>query len=165
LHVRNQVGLSTVLSGRAPAKDALQPVRLDVLVPTEVRDHVREVDGVPLERALYCLASGPLPPNPAELLSSGRMEKLLRELSSATKVDYVVIDTPPVLSVADALVVAPQVDAVIVTARINWTTREDAEEVGDRLRRCGARVIGAVAGGVKAGRGYYRKRGYGYSYG
>ena len=164
LRVKNDVGLSTVLTGGATPKEALQLVRLEEFVPPEVREHVSEVDGVPLETTLFCLASGPLPPNPAELLSSGRMEKLLRDLSSATKVDYVVIDTPPVLSVADALVVAPQVDAVIVAARVNWTTREDAQEVSDRLRRSGARVIGVVAGGVKTSGGYHRKRGYGYSY-
>jgi receptor protein-tyrosine kinase len=164
LRVKNAVGLSTVLAGEATPKDALQLVRLEEFVPPEVREHVSEVDGVPLERTLFCLASGPLPPNPAELLSSGRMEKLLRDLNSATMVDYVVIDTPPVLSVADALVVAPQVDAVVVAARVNWTTREDAQEVSDRLGRSGARVIGVVAGGVKASSGYYRKRGYGYSY-
>ena len=50
----------------------------------------REVDGVSLQRNLYCLPSGPLPPNPAELLGSSRMEKLLGDLRLSNKVDYVI---------------------------------------------------------------------------
>jgi len=165
LGVKNEVGLSTVLAGGTVLRDALQLVHLEAFVPGEISERVSEVNGVPLERNLYCLASGPLPPNPAELLSSSRMEKLLKELSLNSRVDYVVIDTAPVLSVADALVIAPQADAVLIATRIGWTTREEAQAVGDQLRRSGARVIGVVASGMKAKRGYYRRRGYTRSYG
>ena len=165
LGVKNHVGLSSVLTGRVALKDALQLVHLDDFVPAPIRDRVSEVNGVPLERNLYCLASGPLPPNPAELMSSNRMEQLLKELSLNSRVDYVVIDTPPILSVADALVVAPQVDAVVIATRIGWATRGEAQEVSDLLDRSGARVIGVVAGGVKAKRGYNRRRGYNRKYG
>ena len=93
------------------------------------------------------------------------MEKLLRELRVSDKVDYVVIDTPPLLPVADAMALAPYVDAVVIAARVNWTTRDEAMEVKNMLQRSGARAIGLVAGGVKVKTGYYRRRGYNYSYG
>ena len=162
LAVKNEVGLSTVLAGGTALKDAMQLVNLDAFIPEKIRERVNDVNGVPLDRNLYCLASGPLPPNPAELLGSNRMEKLLDELSRSSRLDYVVIDTPPILSVADALVIAPQVDAVVIATRIDWTTQEEAHEVSDLLRRSGARVIGVVAGGMKPRSGYYRRRGYNY---
>ncbi len=159
LGVKNRVGLSTVLAGGTTLGNALQLVSLETLVPAQVREKVGDGDGIPLERSLCCLASGPLPPNPAELLSSKRMDDLLEELNLNVGVDYVVIDTPPILSVADALVLAPKVDAVVIATRINWTTREEAEELSSQLRRSGARVIGVVASGTKARRGYYGRRG------
>jgi Mrp family chromosome partitioning ATPase len=91
------------------------------------------------------------------------MGGLLQTLRADESFDYVVIDTPPVLSVADALVLAPKVDAVLITTRMNWTTREEAQEVSSQLGRTGARVIGVVATGAKFKSQYYVKRGY-YQY-
>jgi polysaccharide biosynthesis transport protein len=160
LGVKNDVGLSTVLAGKAGLREALQLVELDAFLPTKGGEGRGEDERGQLQRDLYCLASGPLPPNPAELLGSGRMEKLIQQLGSAA--DFVVIDSPPVLVVADALGLAPLVDAVIVTARIRSTTRDQAEEAAKQLRRSGGRVIGVVAEGVKAKAGYYHVRDYGY---
>ncbi len=72
------------------------------------------------------------------------------------------IDTPPVLPVSDAIVLAAHVDAVILTAKLGSTTRDEIVRVREALRRANAHVIGVVAGGVKARRGYYYKRGYSY---
>jgi polysaccharide biosynthesis transport protein len=160
LGVKNEVGLSTVLAGAKKLSEALQLVELEAFVPQGTEGQVEEVDGISLHKNLYCLASGPLPPNPAELLSSKRMEVLLKEFAKSGEVDYVVIDSPPVLSVADALILASTVDAVIVTARMNATKRDEAREVRDRLSRAGANVIGVVATGVKAKKGYYQRTEY-----
>ena len=81
--------------------------------------------------------------------------------------DYVLIDTPPLLPVADSMALAPLVDAVVLTAKLRSTTRDEMAHVREILRRAGVRVIGIVAGGVKVKRSYYYKRGYhygGYSY-
>jgi polysaccharide biosynthesis transport protein len=164
LGIDSEVGLSTVLATGVDVQFALRQVDLGAFVPEEVRDTAREARGFSLDEGLRCLASGPLPPNPAELLSSGLMGELLHSLSASALIDYVVIDTPPVLSVADALVLAPKVDAVILTTRMNWTTRAEAQETSDRLRRSGARVIGVVAMGEKVKSRHYSKRGY-YQYG
>jgi Mrp family chromosome partitioning ATPase len=162
--------------------DVLQPVNVPAFVPPEIRGRLSVprgngaghragrgagaagdaagdavADGLP-SAALFCLGSGPLPPNPAEVLGSGRMEALLRELAADDMVDYVVIDSAPILSVADALVIAPKVDAVLVAARLNRVTRDKVQQVNEQLGRTGARVIGLVVGGVRVKPSpYYRQ--------
>ena len=89
--------------------------------------------------------------------------KVINELKQLC--DYLLIDTPPVLPVSDALLLAPHADAVILTARLHSSTRGEMDEVRSLLDRAGVRVIGVVAGGVKTKHGYYYKRGYGYGYG
>ncbi len=165
LNIEDDVGLSTVLATGLDYKLALRSVDLKQLVPNEVWERANETGDVRLEHRLHCLTSGPLPPNPAELLSSHLMNELLRDLSTSTDIDYVVIDSPPVLPVADALILAPNVDAVIVTTRMNWSTQAETQETCKRLRRSGGRVIGVVANGVKmATKGYRRRAYYQYDY-
>ena len=158
LDLTRDKGLSMVLSGNAGFMDVLQPVNVPAFVPDEFRERAGEPgNGLP-RAALFCLASGPLPPNPAEILSSCRMEALVRELAEDPMVDYVVFDSAPILSVADALAIAPKVDAVLVAARLNRITRDDVRQVNEQLGRSGARVIGLVVGGVKAKSSpYYRQ--------
>jgi len=123
LGLENKTGLSTMLAGKTELTDALQLVKLKAFTPANDAPGQGEADDTSLQRDLYCLSSGPYPPNPAELLGSDRMRQLILQLNPI--MDYVVIDSPPVLVVADALVLAPLVDAVIVTARINSTTRDE----------------------------------------
>jgi polysaccharide biosynthesis transport protein len=160
LNVDNRVGMSTLLAGNGTIANVLQPVNTEALLPETVRDKASKNNAAPPPRTLFCLPSGPLPPNPAELLGSERMMRLLEELRLNQRVDYVLIDTPPILSVADALVIANEADAVIIACRVNWTTLEEAEDVSEQLRRAGTRVVGVVAGGVKATGSSYRKRSY-----
>ncbi|MCE5254470.1 MAG: polysaccharide biosynthesis tyrosine autokinase [Actinomycetia bacterium] len=163
LRVDGKAGLSSVLSGATSLADALQPVDLTLFLPDEVRASKTKDNDAGLRHNLYCLASGPLPPNPAELLGSERMAKLIEEIGLNPGVDYLLIDTPPILAVADALTFAHEVDAVIVASRVNSTTRAEAQEVTERLRRSGARTIGVVAGGVRRRDHSYRRRSYYYT--
>jgi polysaccharide biosynthesis transport protein len=163
LSVDDKVGVSTLLTGSTTIAEALRSVNADSLLPEGVREKASKNNPSPTPRGLFCLPAGPLPPNPAELLSSTRMTVLLEELGQNRRVDYVLVDAPPVLSVADALVIAQQVDAVVVTCKVNGTTRDQAEEVSEQLRRAGARVIGVVAGGVKQAAAY-RRQGYYYGH-
>ena len=164
LGLKGDAGLSTVLTENAPFVDVLQPVNVPEFVSEEIRERVGAPRGGLPTAALFCLASGPLPPNPAEVLGSARMEALLNELSGDEMVDYVVIDSAPVLSVADSLVIAPKVDAVLVVARVNRVTRDEILQVNEQLSRSGARVIGMVVGGVKIKASPYHKQTYQYSY-
>jgi Mrp family chromosome partitioning ATPase len=75
--------------------------------------------------------------------------------------DYVLIDTPPLLVVADAVSLFSVADAVLICSRVNSTTIEEAHEVRTLLQRTGAHALGLVAGGAKSPR-HHRSDGYGY---
>ena len=90
------------------------------------------------------------------------MAELLEEAKAVA--DCVIIDTPPVLMVSDALVLLPHVDGALIAARLNSTTKQEAQEVRSVMERSQARVLGVVAGGAKRSPGYYRREGYGYGY-
>jgi tyrosine-protein kinase Etk/Wzc len=121
------------------------------------------VDGIPVRRAvratdvegLDLLPAGAPPPNPAELLGSERMERLLAEVRDAY--GAMVVDSPPALVVTDASVLAPQLEGVLVVVRAEQTVREAAEAVVEQLRRVGAEVLGVVFNDAEAeGKyGYY----------
>lgn len=103
---------------------------------------------------LDVLTSGPLPPDPQELLGSQRMEAIVRELRD--KADYVVFDTPPVLSVADAAVLAMRVDGTMLVLRAGSARRDAAKRAKRQLEELSARFLGVVLNNVKeAATGYY----------
>ncbi len=158
-HVSSAAGVSTVLAGMHDLPRVMQRVKIDQFAPVGHKAGRGASLQKQTERNLLCIASGPLPPNPAELIGSQQMKTLIED--AAALADYVLIDTPPVLVVADALGLMAQVDAVVVCARINSTTIEEARQVRTLMHRIGARTIGVVAGGVKAASGR-RYDGYGY---
>jgi capsular exopolysaccharide synthesis family protein len=107
-------------------------------------------------RGLTILPCGrPLPPNPSEVLGSNFMSQLLEELT--TRFDVVVIDTPPILPVTDAVALATQVDGVMIVARHGAAARGPAAEARRRLEAVGANVIGYELNAVPAreSSGYY----------
>jgi len=91
---------------------------------------------------LGLLSSGPVPPNPAELLASRRMADLLALL--AEQATYVLIDTPPVIAVADAAVLAPRVDGVLLVVRAGKTRRDLAAKARRMLDQVKANILGVV---------------------
>ncbi len=92
---------------------------------------------------LLVLPAGSIPPNPAELLASPQAHELWSELRSLA--DLVILDTPPLLRVADGLEVAPHVDAVVVTARYATTRKHELQAVSRRLTQiAGERSVGVV---------------------
>jgi Mrp family chromosome partitioning ATPase/capsular polysaccharide biosynthesis protein len=163
LKVNQAPGLSNVLAGTKRLEDALQFVKADEFMPSESRRQPGEERPGLLHRNMYALASGPLPPNPAELLASERMAKLMKGLTGMT--DCLVIDTPPALAVSDAQTLARHADGVVLVVRLGMTTRDQLREARDIFARAGARIIGAVAVAGKKSPAYTRKRGYGYNYG
>jgi receptor protein-tyrosine kinase len=158
LGLSNDVGVSSVLAGTHTFTEAVQLVLIEDFSPPDTRrDPGAPEDSTALSRNLYCITSGPLPPNPAELAGSARMREFLDK--AAQTAEYVLVDSPPLLMVADSLALAGQVDAVLLTARMNRTTVDEAREVRALLARIGAHPIGVVAIGVDRASGYYR---YGY---
>ena len=91
---------------------------------------------------LWITPSGPIPPNPSELLSSDRMREWLRSVRG--RFDFVVIDTPPALAVTDATIIGQLADGVVLTLRCGKVTREEARHCRDRLRQAGLKIFGAV---------------------
>ena len=91
---------------------------------------------------LWILPAGPIPPQPAELLSSTVMKDYIARWRN--EFDHVIIDTPPCLSVTDAVVLSPLADRVILVARSGQTTRPALRRACDLLLQVNARVMGIV---------------------
>lgn len=91
---------------------------------------------------LDILTSGPAPPNPAELLESRRMKQILHELTPAY--EFVFIDSPPVIAVTDASVLAQSVDGVILVLAASEVKREYALQAKEQLEKVGGRILGVV---------------------
>jgi non-specific protein-tyrosine kinase len=107
---------------------------------------------------LWVLPAGTTPPNPAELLGSKRTEQVLDDLSRLA--DIVIIDTPPVLAVTDAVVLAGKADGVLLVASVSDTHRKAAERATDTLESDHVRLLGVVLNKCDGKGGYY---GYGYA--
>jgi len=145
--IERDVGLSNVIIGEAELPDAAQNGCVE---------------------NLWILTSGPHPPNPSELLTLPEFEQFLEV--ARRQYDFVLLDSPPLLAVSDPAVVAPRVDGVLLTIRIEKNGRPGAVQARDMLASLGADVLGVVINGLNRdsnyGYGYYgSKYGYGYRYG
>lgn len=112
---------------------------------------------------LSMIMTGPVPPNPSELLSG----RLFREMISACReeFDYVIIDTPPLGSVIDSAIVARECDGVALVVSANTVSYKFVQKVKDQLESSGCKMLGVILNKVKfSGRGYYGKY-YGKYYG
>lgn len=110
---------------------------------------------------LHIIPAGTIPPNPAELLSSKTMEKVLEQLSSYY--DYIIIDSTPVNIVSDALNLADQVNGYIVVARENATEHKELKQTLESLEFAHAKILGIVLNDSKEER--RKEYSYGYGYG
>ena len=122
----NKKGLTNCLVGESLAAELLQDT---------------EIDG------LRVLTSGPIPPNPAELLGSTRMDRLLVELRGMT--DYLILDCPPVIAVTDACVLAPKADGVLLVLDADQVRPEMAEKAKELLTNAQGRILGAILNRVE----------------
>ena len=134
--IRNEIGFTSVLIGDTPLQDAI--VRVGGNLP------------------LFLLPSGPLPPNPSELLWTKRTTQLFSAVQA--QFDICLIDSPPVLPVTDPVVIAKSADAVVLVASAGVTTRKQLHRAVELLRQVDAPLEGMVLN--KAG----DAAGYGYSY-
>jgi receptor protein-tyrosine kinase len=137
LGLEGAVGLTTVLVGRSTLEESIQ---------------LHRASGV------HVLASGPVPPNPTEILQSQSTRELLGKLR--VMFDVVLVDAPPLLPVADAAILGTEADGVILVVRHGRTTRDQLGQAGHRLAAVGARIAGAVVNMTPR-----RQKGYDYGYG
>ncbi len=133
LGVDSSKGLTTALLGDVPVEELVQPTSIE---------------------GLAFLPSGPLPPNPAELIDSAGMRNLLDTLRGMAEV--IILDSPPVAVVTDSQLLAAQADGVLLVIASGETRLGLAKRAKELLDRAGARFYGAVANKVDARReGYY----------
>ena len=141
--VPNETGLSHLLVGQARVRDAVQKTS---------------------QQNLFVISAGRIPPNPSELLTSDRMNALVDNLRSGP-FDWVIIDTPPVLAVTDAVLVSRSVGSVVFVIGSEMTRRVHAERAIETLSAGRPKSIGAVLNRVDLNRNkYYYSRYYGYHY-
>lgn len=112
---------------------------------------------------LYVLTSGPVAPNPSELLASQNMVDILEELKQ--HFDYVLVDTPPIMPVTDAAVVSAKVDGTILVIASGAVSPSIAVEAKTRLEQAGAHLLGVVLNKVDVGANSHYGYGYYYYYG
>lgn len=143
LHIRRKPGLSNLLAGQCSGNDILQKTQL--------------------QPNLWVAAAGDIPPNPAELLGSGRMAATLEALS--VHFDVVIVDLPPVTAVADALVVSKQVDGMVIVVRQDYSDRISVEETVRQLRFAEARILGFVMTDADLQKKKYKRYGSYRAYG
>ena len=120
--LRNNDGLSTLITSK-------EAVIADFIIKSEFKN-------------VYILPSGATPPNPAELISSKRMEQLIEEMERVF--DLVIFDTPPVLAVADSQIMAGKVDGTLFVLRKGVDTKEQIQSANERMKSVNANVLGAI---------------------
>lgn len=143
--LNGKIGLTTVLTGATPLEATVQ--------------HVPEIPNLDI------LPSGPVPPFPTEMLSSEAMVTILKRCGDLY--DYVVIDSPPILSVTDGVILARDADAVVLVVRHGKSSKHVVRRARDLLLRSGATITGIVLNAVDLNSpeyyGYYGYSGYSYS--
>jgi succinoglycan biosynthesis transport protein ExoP len=139
--VANEMGVSSVVVGEGKLEDAIKST---------------EVPG------LFIMPCGPIPPNPAELLHTKAFSELLNKLGE--RFDKILLDSPPVGAVADAVVLATQVDGVVMVLKAGKTNRDVAKRTLRALSDVKAPIYGAVLNDVDLDRSKYGDYYYGYAY-
>jgi capsular exopolysaccharide synthesis family protein len=139
------VGLTNVLAGTADVTDVAQPYGN------------LERDG-----RVAVIGAGPTPPNPGELLASHHMSNLLEKLRAEN--DYVLVDAPPLLPVADSSGLAVMMDGVLLSVRYGSTTTDQLQQAALTLHRVGARTLGVIMNIVPPKAEMAAGYGYGYDY-
>jgi Mrp family chromosome partitioning ATPase/capsular polysaccharide biosynthesis protein len=175
--IPNARGVSTLMARRDSIKDALVPVALDasqarngsIVMTAQAAGDVKRVkmgvtaadhagdwlwpdsdQGAPV---LSVLPSGPVPPNPGEIVASRRFADILESL--AKDADIVIVDAPAMLPVGDTAALAPHVDALAYVANPDLLRRPNLEQARVQLSHLPCRILGLVIVAHKRGRGYY----------
>jgi capsular exopolysaccharide synthesis family protein len=141
-HISRKIGLSNYLIGKLEADEIIKQT------PSE---------------NLFLIPSGPIPPNPSELIANGKLQELLSHLEK--KFDYILIDTAPVNPVTDAFILSPLCNVSLFVVRYDYTPKVMLQKLDDKLKRKGLKNPAIIFNGVKEkGFGKYGN-GYGYGYG
>jgi capsular exopolysaccharide synthesis family protein len=135
------VGLTNILAGTAGVEDVTQHYGAD---------------------GLDIIAAGPTPPNPSQLVASAAMAELLDKLRASN--DFVLVDSPPILPVADSTGLAVIVDGVLLTVHYGSTRRDQLEQAAATIHRVGAKTLGVILNIVPPKADIASALGHGYGY-
>ncbi len=135
--VKNTKGLTRFLTGKVPLEDIV---------------HKTSVENI------WLITTGPIPPNPSELLNSNKMKTMLENLKE--NYDFILIDTPPILAVVDSLIISSLSDGVVLIVQPEKTGREPFLKAVEELRQANAKIIGVLHNQAKLKSHYY----YNYRY-
>ena len=126
MEVSNQYGFTGLITKKATKRMAILPI--------------------PTINNLYVLPSGPIPPNPSELLGSKVMDQLISELSE--EYDIILFDTPPLLAVTDAQILGSRCDAVVLIVKNNRTEKKELVKAKELLDKTNVNLIGVIMNGA-----------------
>ena len=151
MEVSNKNGLTSLITKKSKKKKSTQK-ETNEITPEDVILKVPNIEN------LYVLPSGPIPPNPSELLASKMMGDLILELSQ--EYDWILFDTPPVLAVTDAQILGSRCDGVIFVLRSHQTEKKEIAKAKELLDKTNINLIGTVINDVDQ-----KEANYGYYYG
>lgn len=150
--IPNAPGLTNYLGAAANSRASQKVDLFSIIHPTEYKN-------------LSVIASGSIPPNPAEVLGSEMMSEFLKDVSQ--HFDYIIIDTPPINVVSDALPVIRESDGVVMVIRSNSSTHPELQKALDSLKFIDAKILGFVVNYESENRskyGYYKYNYNDYTY-
>ena len=124
---------------------------------------IRKSSYIKRYRNLEIIFSGPYAPNPSELLEQGRFGRLIEETRKVY--DYILIDTPPIISMSDAAIAAKQCDGAILVIESEAVSRRDAMKAKEQLTKSGCKILGAVLNKVDMKKEKYYSKYNSYYYG
>jgi Mrp family chromosome partitioning ATPase len=164
--VENKVGVSTVATGKTALAQALEPVELAPNEGHGGEDFAEWARSADARSRLFVLPSGPLPPNPGEIVNSRRFGQMIQSLEK--EADLVIVDSPAMLAVGDTAALAGKVDGLVFLVDMHLVKRPALLQAAEQLAKLPVKLLGVVvrtdgAGGGKYG--YYGSYGspYGYS--
>jgi tyrosine-protein kinase Etk/Wzc len=140
LNISRNIGMSNYLVGKLPVDE--------IIKPTSIKN-------------LFLIPSGPIPPNPSELISNGKLPELLAHLEKTF--DYIIMDSAPITPVTDSFILSPMADVTLFIVRHDYTPKVLLQKLEERHKMNRLKNSAIIYNGVK-GKGY-KKYGYGYGYG
>jgi tyrosine-protein kinase Etk/Wzc len=141
LKISRNVGISNYLIGKMPANELVKPTSIE---------------------NLFLISSGPIPPNPSELISNGRLTELLSYLEKSF--DYIIMDSAPISPVTDSFILSPLADVTLFIVRHGYTPKVLVQKLEERHKMNSFKNSAIIYNGVK-GKGIKKYGGYGYGYG
>ena len=150
-NVPNAKGVTSVVAGATTLNEAVSRLTFASRQPRVATAGKSGTAEAPPELTLTLLTSGPIPPNPGEVVTSTQYSAILAELEETH--DFVLVDAPPMLLVGDAATLAGKVDGVLIVLRLEQTTRDSVASIDDFVRRVPARTLGLVVTGVRRSTG------------